>query len=68
MTEIRAGFVDTAMMKADKPFWVASADQAAETIWAASNSNKSLVYVLGRWRIIGWILKWLPGWIYKKIG
>lgn len=68
VTEIRAGFVDTAMMKAEKPFWVASANQAAEAIFAASNSKKYLVYVLRRWRIIGWILKFLPVSIYKRIG
>jgi len=68
VTEVRAGFVDTAMMKADKPFWVASADQAAQAILSATRKRKELVYVLGRWRLIGWILTLLPASLYKRIG
>lgn len=68
VTEIRAGFVDTAMMKADKPFWIATANQAAEAILAACRSRKELIYVLGRWRVIGWVLRMMPTFIYKKIG
>lgn len=68
VTEIRAGFVDTAMMKAEKPFWVATADQAAEAILSASIARRELVYVLGRWRLIGWLLRLLPMSLYKRIG
>lgn len=68
VTEVRAGFVDTAMMKAEKPFWVATADQAAEAILAASRTRRELVYVLARWRFIGWLLRLLPTSLYKKIG
>lgn len=68
VTEIRAGFVETAMMKAEKPFWVASAHQAAAAILSASQSRKDVVYVLGRWKIIGWLLRFLPIFLYKRIG
>ncbi len=68
VTEVRAGFVDTAMMKAEKPFWVATADQAAQAILAASHARRELVYVLGRWRLIGWLLRLLPTSLYKRIG
>lgn len=68
ITEVRAGFVDTAMMKTENPFWVASADQAARAIFSASRSRKELVYVLGRWRIIGWLLNILPISLHKRIG
>jgi len=68
VTEIRAGFVDTEMMKADKPFWIASANQAAKAIWSASHSRKTLVYVLGRWRIIAWVMRIMPTFLYKRIG
>lgn len=68
VTEVRAGFVDTAMMKAERPFWVASADQAAQAILSASLRRRELVYVLGRWRLIGWICKLLPTFLYKRIG
>ncbi len=68
VTEVRAGFVDTAMMKAEKPFWVATADQAAQAILAATKARKELVYVLRRWRLIGWLLRLLPTFLYKRIG
>ena len=68
VTEVRAGFVDTSMMKAEKPFWVASPDQAAEAILSASLTRRDLIYVLGRWRLVGWLLTLLPTFIYKRIG
>ncbi|MAS96436.1 MAG: hypothetical protein CMO55_24875 [Verrucomicrobiales bacterium] len=68
ITEVRAGFVDTAMMKAEKPFWVASPEQAANDILEVSNKTKDLVYVLKRWRIIAWLFDLLPNSLYKRIG
>jgi len=68
VTEVRAGFVETAMMKAEKPFWVTSADQAAQAILSASVTRRELVYVLGRWRLIGWLFTLLPTFLYKRIG
>ncbi len=68
VTEVRAGFVDTAMMKAEKPFWVASTDQAAQAILSASLTRRELVYVLSRWRLIGWLFTLLPTFLYKRIG
>lgn len=58
--DVRPGFVDTAMMKADKPFWVASPRKAAEQIAAAIAKDKRIVYVSRRWSIIGHLLRHLP--------
>ncbi len=68
VTEIRPGFVDTAMMKADKPFWVATPDVAAKQIVSSVAARKSLAYVMRRWRAIAWLLKLLPDAIYAKMG
>ena len=68
VSEVRAGFVDTKMMKAEKPFWVASPEVVADSIYALTQSKKPLVYVLRRWRIVGWLLTVLPSWIYKRLG
>ena len=68
VTEIRAGFVDTSMMKAENSFWIATPRQAAEAIFAASRSKKEMVYVLARWRFLAWILSLLPRFLYKRIG
>lgn len=68
LTEIRPGFVDTAMMKADKPFWVSSPQKAANQILHASTKKRNLAYVSRRWRIMAWLLKTLPPTLYRKIG
>lgn len=68
VTEIRPGFVDTAMLKADQPFWVASPDLAARQIVAAVAARKSLAYVTRRWRLMAWLLRMLPETIYVRMG
>lgn len=68
VTEIRPGFVDTAMMKAKNPFWVATPAVAAQQIIAAVEARKSLAYVTRRWRLVAWLLKLLPDAIYAKMG
>jgi len=68
ITEIRAGFVDTAMMKTDKAFWVATPEKAARQILAATKTKQSIVYVSRRWVIIGKLLSIMPKFIYNRIG
>lgn len=60
ITDVRPGFVDTAMMKAEKPFWVASPQKAAKQIVEAVEKGRRIVYVSKRWSLIGWLLKHLP--------
>ncbi len=60
VTEIIPGFVDTAMMKADKPFWVASPEKAADQIHHAIKQKAKRAYVTKRWGIIATLLKMLP--------
>jgi len=67
ITEIRAGFVDTAMAKGDGLFWVSSVEKAARQIYSAIVTKKSCVYVTRRWRLVGWLLNMLPGSIYKRL-
>jgi short-subunit dehydrogenase len=67
VTEIRPGFVDTAMMKTDRPFWVASPAVAACQIAAAAEARKSVAYVTRRWRFAAWLMRLLPNIIYARI-
>ena len=60
VTEICPGFVDTAMMKADKPFWIVSPDAAARCIHAAIKRRLSHTFVPRRWGLIAAILRVLP--------
>lgn len=68
VTEIRPGFVDTAMMRAERPFWVASPALAARQIVAAVEARKSVAYVTRRWRLVAWFLRLLPEAVYAKMG
>lgn len=67
ITDIRPGFVDTAMAKGDKKFWVASPLKAAKQILTAIEHKKLVMYVSKRWFIIALLLKLIPNSIYKKL-
>lgn len=66
VTDVRPGFVDTAMIKGQRRlFWVATAEGAAEQIFQAIKKKKKTVYVTKRWRVIAWLVKLLPAWVYN---
>jgi short-subunit dehydrogenase len=67
ITDIQPGFVDTAMAKSDEKFWVASPDKAAEQIYRAIRGRKKHAYITRRWRLIAWLLKFVPDWFYNRI-
>lgn len=67
ITDIKPGFVDTDMAKGGKKFWVASPTKAAEQIYSAIQRRKSHAYITRRWFLIGWMLKFMPNWIYDRI-
>lgn len=67
VTEVRPGFVDTPMMKADKPFWVVDAKTAALGIVAAVDRRKRCAYVPQRWWWVALLLRAMPDWIYARV-
>ncbi|MBL4578068.1 MAG: SDR family NAD(P)-dependent oxidoreductase [Flavobacteriales bacterium] len=67
VTDIRPGFVDTDMAKGEGQFWVANKTKAANQIFGLINCKKDIGYVTKRWRLISFILKVLPDWIYKRM-
>lgn len=67
VTDVRPGFVNTAMAKGDGLFWVASVQKAANQIYSAIQDKKEVVYVSKRWRLIGIFLKVIPFSILKRI-
>lgn len=66
-TDVQPGFVDTAMAKSKKKFWVASPRVAAIQILNAIKRKKALVYVTRRWRYIAWIFRLLPEPIARRM-
>jgi short-subunit dehydrogenase len=67
VTDIRPGFVDTAMAKSPKKFWVATPQKAAKQIYSALNRKKKIAYITKRWLIFAYIIKLLPKWIFDRI-
>lgn len=67
VTDIRPGFVDTAMAKSQKKFWVASPEKAARQIYSALNKKKKIAYITKRWIIFAYIMKLLPKWVFDRI-
>ena len=57
VTDVRPGFVDTAMALGDGQFWVAPVEKAAKQIFTAIQRKKKVVYVTKRWKLIGILLK-----------
>ncbi len=66
ITDIKPGFVDTAMAQGDGLFWVASPDKAARQIYNAIRGKKKHAYVTRRWRLVAWLLRVLPDWIVHR--
>jgi len=67
VTDIRPGFVDTAMAKGEGQFWVASVDKSTSQIFEAIRKNKKIAYITKRWKLIGIILKRIPRQIYDRM-
>ncbi len=53
------GFVDTAMGQASK-FWRCSPNRAAFDILRGVERGREVIYVTERWRLIAWLLRWIP--------
>jgi len=66
VTDIRPGFVDTAMAQGNGVFWAASAEKAASQIIKALKQKKKYAYITKRWSLIAWLLNCLPSWIAAK--
>ena len=67
VTDVRPGFVDTAMAKGEGLFWVAPVQKAAEQIFEAINQKKKVVYITKRWRLIAFLLRIIPFSILKWV-
>jgi len=67
ITDVRPGFVDTAMAKGEGLFWVAPVQKAAEQIFEAIKQKKKVVYITKRWRLIALLLRIIPFSILKRV-
>lgn len=67
ITDIRPGFVDTAMALGDGIFWMVSLEKAGKQIYSAIKKKKRVAYISKRWGIIAFVLKIAPAWLLKKM-
>jgi short-subunit dehydrogenase len=67
ITDIRPGFVDTAMAQGDGKFWVAPVDKAAKQIFKAIENKRDIVYITNRWRLVAFLFWIIPGFLYKQL-
>lgn len=67
LTDVQPGFVATDMAKGDNLFWVCPVDKAAKQIQRAIKNKRRQVYVSQRWRLIAWLMKITPAWLYNKL-
>jgi len=67
ITDIRPGFVDTAMAQGEEVFWLVSKEKAVKQIFSAIEKRKRKVYISKRWTLIALIYKLAPAWFLKKI-
>lgn len=67
ITDIRPGFVDTAMALGDGQFWVSTVEKATQQIYKAIKRKKKIVYVTKRWRLIAVVLKRIPRQMYDRM-
>jgi short-subunit dehydrogenase len=61
------GFVDTPLVKSEGIFWMAPVEKAAKQIIRALDGRGNIIYITKRWRLVAWVLKLLPEFIYKRI-
>jgi short-subunit dehydrogenase len=67
VTDIKPGFVKTAMAKGEGIFWAAPANKAAMQTYNAIKRKSSCAYITRRWRFIAWLLKAIPGRVYERL-
>lgn len=67
VTTIQPGYVNTPLVAGQKEmFWVAPADKAAEQLYSAIKHKRNYAYITRRWRLVAWLLKILPDFLYFR--
>lgn len=67
VTDIRPGLVNTEMAKGNGLFWVQPVEKTAQQIFAKINKKKDVAYVTKRWRIVAFLMKRIPNWLFYKL-
>lgn len=66
ITDVRPGFVDTAMAKGEGVFWSAPVEKAAAQMMAAIRRKKKVAYITRRWSLVAAIMQRAPDFVYHR--
>lgn len=65
---IKPGYVESKMTAGKgNLLWMISADEAARRILEAGERSRGTVYVPRRWRVVSWVLRAIPSFIFKRL-
>ncbi|MDD3148228.1 MAG: SDR family NAD(P)-dependent oxidoreductase [Candidatus Riflebacteria bacterium] len=67
VTDILPGFVATRMAQGEGLFWIATPEKAALQIFAAIRARRRRAFITRRWRLIAFLLRFMPDFILEKI-
>lgn len=67
ITELIPGYIDTAMGKGDRLFWVAPLEKAARQTKKAIDKKRNRAFITKRWWIVYQLYKFLPAFIYNRL-
>ena len=68
VTDIRPGYVKTAMIRDTKGlFWLSTPEEAAKQIFVAIRRKKKAAYITARWALVAIAIRLIPGWLYERI-
>jgi short-subunit dehydrogenase len=65
---VKPGFVRTRMLEGRSGlFWVTSPEDAADQIFDAIERRRGTVFVSRRWRLVSWIIRLLPSFLFRRL-
>lgn len=64
---VKPGFVDTAMTKGKKTFWMIPAEEAARLTLAAARNRANVRYVPRRWWLVGTVIRAIPSSLFRYL-
>lgn len=68
VTDIKPGFVESEMTANNRSmFWVATTEKAVQQMVRAIESKKKHAYITKRWRLMAWVAKCTPQFIWDRL-
>jgi len=67
VTDIKPGYIKTSMSEGKKSFWMTTVENACSQIVKSILKKQSYAYITKKWRIIAWIMRYTPDWIYNRL-